>query len=101
MHWLRGATIGKIQSEIRIQTEDGKRINITQSLLRESIYIVYLIIEALAKSSLGLNRVLNSHFYESILTAFSVILIIDVLWALGKKRIALHDIISKTYCYQK
>lgn len=101
LHWLQGETIGKLQMGIIVHTSDGKRISITQSVLRESIYIVYIIIDIFSSHNLNLNGILNGHFYEYMLGIFSFILLFDGLSALGKNKNAFHDIISKTYCYIK
>lgn len=96
MHWLKGATIGKFATQLRVQNAHGKRITLQQSVLREGIYIGFVIVDVISS-----NSSLPMNFYETILSTFSLLMLIDVLWALGRNRNTLHDIISKTYCYSQ
>jgi len=113
-HWRFGATFGKKQSEIRVETKDGGKISFMQSLKREYLNLFTFIV------SIGLSFVdfggaesekieyINStiridfknEIWHSILDSFlALIFIVDVIWIvfISQKR-ALHDIISGTYC---
>jgi len=115
--WRKGATIGKKQTELRIESADGTRISFGQSVSRQVFPIVSIIIMIILNrfpSEMMITRtyegkggmisftrpVSDWQFY--LLLFIVAIALIDVLWVFtNKEKKTLHDIIAKTYCKKK
>ncbi len=116
-HWKKGKTIGKKQTELRVETLEGNRISFKQSLIRTSIFIGYLLLlwissmqefltvsETISDSN-GIEITINrpAIFWIVYLDLFAFGLIfIDVLWMFtNKEKRALHDLLAGTICREK
>ncbi len=116
-HWKRGATIGKQQTEIRVETPKGERISLKSSIIRSSFLIIYiatkwiisfmetLSIESSIHSQDRINISVNTSTISSIflLNLFVVgLIILDSFWVLtNKDKRTLHDVLAGTYCKVK
>jgi uncharacterized RDD family membrane protein YckC len=115
-HWRKGATIGKKQTELRVEKIDGTRISFGQSVIRQIFPLISIIIMIILnqypattltrtyevdEGAISFTRTTsNWQFYLS-LFAFSIV-IIDVLWIFtNKEKKTLHDIVARTYCKKK
>ncbi|GAA0890764.1 hypothetical protein GCM10009122_04430 [Fulvivirga kasyanovii] len=116
-HWKKGATIGKKQTEVRVETLDGGRITLLQSVIRASLFLVSWLIFVIIsfQESLVVSKTITNSTGSEItisgpanmwLLYMNIIavglIVVDAFWILtNKDKRALHDVLAKTRCRVK
>lgn len=89
-----GYTLGKLMLGIQVGNQDGTPANINTLMIRFALKNINTIV-----GLFGMVTLISA--FSSIASGLGVVVIIGCFFALGEKKLALHDMIAKTAVYRK